>query len=651
MDMNNNLVNINLKVKCDLCEKSFFGEFLSKHLRVSHPGIERPKKKKSWEIKLQTKKNDKTQFLKFFCKFCSKGFALKGDMKKHKRYVHLSKKNRNYKAVEKLIWKKLKPIENGRVHCSDCSKTLSCNKSARSHFRKWHMAKNDGSKFVCKLCNEEFTTKYVLMNHLQEIHGRTKIPKQIIYEKLKPLEDGHMECLDCKKTLFSKETSREHYKNVHMAKETFKCKVCLKHFRYEGSAKTHYMKFHMAKKDGTKFICKLCNKRFTMKYSLKIHLLELHGRAQIPKGILSEKLKPIENGRMECLDCNKIFSTKETAREHYKKWHMPKKDGSKFVCNFCNEEFTSKYSLKNHLQELHGRTQKTLIPKEIICEKLKTMETGHMECLDCKKIFSSEEIARIHYKRFHLDKRFICAVCSMGYDAEYCMKKHMKAAHMLPRLAKNGSNKKYEWKIVKLNEDGRINCLDCYKTFSSLKTAKSHHIHVHMTNQNDRKFICIVCNKDFAVKQYMKTHMKEMHLTKEIFKCEVCLKLCRYKRSLDSHMRNCHGVHYRLNCLVCNKTFSNTDGLISHMRNCHEVHTRLNCRECNKTFKKSSLHQHMKEQHMSNKNFSCQVCGKHFGLERSLKPHMRVCKGANSLIKFPNEKYSSKDNGISVQSE
>ena len=30
MKMNNNITNLNLKVKCGLFEKSFFGEFLSK---------------------------------------------------------------------------------------------------------------------------------------------------------------------------------------------------------------------------------------------------------------------------------------------------------------------------------------------------------------------------------------------------------------------------------------------------------------------------------------------------------------------------------------------------------------------------------------------------------------------------------------------
>ena len=217
---------------------------------------------------------------------------------------------------------------------------------------------------------------------------------------------------------------------------------------------------------------------------------------------------------------------------------MAKKDGTKFICKLCNEEFTIKYFLKNHLQEIHGRTK---MPKEIILEKLKPIEDGHMECLDCNKTFSSKETARTHYKKLHLNKRFTCAVCNKDFTSENCLKKHMEGAHMLPKMVMNESNEKIEWKIVKLNEDGCFNCLDCCKTFSNLRTAKEHHKNVHMTNQNDRKFICKVCKKGFVVEHYMRRHMKEIHMNKETFKCKVCLKTMRYKGSLVKHMDNCQG--------------------------------------------------------------------------------------------------------------
>ena len=95
MNVNNNITNLNLKVKCGLCEKSFFGEFLSKHMRVSHPGVERPSKKISWEIKLQ-------------------------------------------------------PIENDDVKCLDCNKIFSAIDSAKIHYKTEHLTDKNSLKFFCK---------------------------------------------------------------------------------------------------------------------------------------------------------------------------------------------------------------------------------------------------------------------------------------------------------------------------------------------------------------------------------------------------------------------------------------------------------------------------------------------------------------------
>ena len=59
------------------------------------------------------------------------------------------------------------------------------------------------------------------------------------------------------------------------------------------------------------------------------------------------------------------------------------------------------------------------------------------------------------------------------------------------------SNGDVEWKIVKSNENGLIQCFDCTETFSSMGAAKRH-FKIHMT---ENKFlICKICNKFFSVK-------------------------------------------------------------------------------------------------------------------------------------------------------
>lgn len=325
---------------------------------------------------------------------------------------------------------------------------------------------------------------------------------------------------------------------------------------------------------------------------------------------------------------------------------MVKNDGSKFICKLCNEEFEMKYFFMNHLQEIHSRTQ---IPKGIINEKLKPTGNGHMECLDCNKIFSSKETAREHYKKLHLEIRFTCTICSMGFTAESYMKKHMKAAHMLPKTVENELNKKHEWEIVKVNEDGHY----CCKTFSSLTTAKIHHTNVHMTDQNDQKFICKVCNKDFAVEKYMKTHMKEMHVNKKTFKCEICLKDCRSKRSFVSHIHKMHNADKNGNnfqCKICSEVFTVKYNLKNHIAEVHGLpeeligeklkmleNSHVQCLDCNKILSsKKSARPHFMKWHMAKKDdskFICELCNGEFTIKYLLMTHLQDLHGRTKIPK------------------
>ena len=66
-DLNNNDLSQKMegKKKCNLCEKSFFKEFMKKHMQVSHPGLKTEKKTEWQNLKLNT--NDIVT-----CLFCNK---------------------------------------------------------------------------------------------------------------------------------------------------------------------------------------------------------------------------------------------------------------------------------------------------------------------------------------------------------------------------------------------------------------------------------------------------------------------------------------------------------------------------------------------------------------------------------------------------
>ena len=124
--------------------------------------------------------------------------------------------------------------------------------------------------------------------------------------------------------------------------------------------------------------------------------------------------------------------------------------------------------------------------------KHEVTECGRAKCLDCNTTFACIGGARKHYKRWHMaDKNgnsFIYKYCNGEFVLKYSLKQHVRDIH--------GFLKKFNHEKLEAIEDGRFKCLDCNKTFSSLKTAKSHLKHVHMTDRNDRKFSCKLCSQD-----------------------------------------------------------------------------------------------------------------------------------------------------------
>ena len=101
-----------------------------------------------------------------------------------------------------------------------------------------------------------------------------------------------------------------------------------------------------------------------------------------------------------------------------------------------------------------------------------------------------------------------CGICKKSFFREL-MKKHMKVSH--PGIKK--ASKKFndaDLKIVAL-EDGRVTCLTCNKTLSSIDNAKRHYQLLHMRNRKVLNYECKECKRRFSVEEYLNTHIQHMH--------------------------------------------------------------------------------------------------------------------------------------------
>ena len=80
----------------------------------------------------------------------------------------------------------------------------------------------------------------------------------------------------------------------------------------------------LSSRKGLKIKCKVCQKAF-LRELLKKHMRIAHSNVKIPQ----KKFTTVEDGRVQCLDCNKSYSNISIAKTHYKNLHLAKKFGKK----------------------------------------------------------------------------------------------------------------------------------------------------------------------------------------------------------------------------------------------------------------------------------------------------------------------------------
>ncbi|XP_026461770.1 zinc finger protein OZF-like isoform X1 [Ctenocephalides felis] len=280
--------------------------------------------------------------------------------------------------------------------CIDCSKTFPDASTLIIHLKNH----KDERYFVCTKCDEAFTTKNHLDQHVcapateQSDESIVKMEPQEL-----PIEDIEQEIKEEPESCSDDD------------------KTCLKRFmnsivKFEEEVQQELIQ-------DLPYKCDKCDRSFKKPHNLKRHM-EAH--------------KP------ECTYCSKTFPDAKTLEIHLKT-HM---DGKPFLCTMCDTAFITKYKLDRHVCPCAGKQQQNIhaqaAERPYICNLCdKTLENSkhlksHMlihseeqthKCKICHKICTQSGHLKVHMLLHTGERPHKCKICDKAYTQRGALKLHM----------------------------------------------------------------------------------------------------------------------------------------------------------------------------------------------------------------------------------
>ena len=210
--------------------------------------------------------------------------------------------------------------------CYACLKTFK-NKYLLADHMNTH---DDNNPFYCETCNEGFTRRWTLEQHIELYH---KEPAEVY------------KCEECNINFSAQKNLKRHVKTKHSTNaEEFECKLCNRKFKRIDTLLKHETIEHNLRRDlaiipgindGKEvFQCDICEKTYNQKFTLRRHIESKHAKTNIH----------------QCNICGKSFKRKDVLQVHQQIHNITV---NRIVCEICLTEFPTKQQLREHRIETH----------------------------------------------------------------------------------------------------------------------------------------------------------------------------------------------------------------------------------------------------------------------------------------------------------
>ncbi|XP_043272501.1 zinc finger protein 2 homolog [Venturia canescens] len=371
---------------------------------------------------------------------------------------------------------------------------------------------------------------------------------------------------------------------------------------------------------------------------------------------------------LKCGACMNLYHTKESLDVHKCKPNV-QLTSRPWKCFICEATFPFEERLNFHLQFHNGA-------KELYCEickipfvkELKAFyhykryhcEDKSVSCLQCGKLFVTQQELKIHVCVDGKTRPHVCEICSKGFSDGYTLKRHV-VTHLPEKPYKCSQCSKSFTQKSRLNkhiashgiviENAQIawKCVKCGETFETCNEADAHNRKYHDEKislieelTTSKIYHCEFCNSYFNELENLRVH-ESLHVLEKPYTCNICDTVYKSYAEAVVHWKE-HPRSFRVvtayMCDVCGKDMKEMSLLYKHRRKRQHVTPRKSendnsvkkyvCELCGKSFEKSEgIRIHGRDQCSK---FPCDICGNLLPTANSLHAHKRRHSGLRPYV-------------------
>ncbi|CAH0558344.1 unnamed protein product [Brassicogethes aeneus] len=576
--------------------------------------------------------------------------------------------------------------------CAVCGYTSSRKASVKNHVGNVHCRKelvrklkdNDectlnkvasGDAFECMLCEQGFSLKWELCNHLLHkaclMNNDGALQQVVAIAKLNNTKT-EVPCKFCNKTY------TEHDK--HFAT----CEILHRNM-YELN-------------ESQKYHCGLCNTSVSSE-KWKEHFLSSTCRLKLLQSIKSGDIRPLieflrkDDELYQCSLCQNEFSEPVDIVNHVKNldcvdFDLNAENAEKRKCPYCPLTFANEDAFESHqdacfkLSSNIVEVTKNKLYKCRLCEyssKFRFNVRLHVGGVTCRETFLGLDMETFSGITKTFNDFYECPLCKLLFVNNDLVVEHLRNndctveevnVDELPvalqvdyytDLDENLSDSKdcanntmchlcdtdlesnllfslhyFEHIVLKQFLEKNVNIHFCYICgyIQENENFTEHFIEIHpgyMVKQIQCSKCDEVVNDCELVFHMFRNH--DVSITQEKTKCALCGHKFETNEFEDDHF--CYHLTENLKCIPCDSKFATLHSLSHHKITAHSEQYPVSCVYCTKPFKnKHYLDEHVLFQHvtLSNHSATCRLCGKVLATKTSLRGHMDFVHGEKKHV-------------------